>query len=123
VKLLVVRGDLLDQDVDVLLNAWNRNFIPWALWSRPQPVACRSARSFTWQASTPSGERRRRRSAPRFATPCCWPESVGSTRSRFPCWARERGGRREDDVLKLMRDELAGLEFEGEVRLVLFSRD
>jgi O-acetyl-ADP-ribose deacetylase (regulator of RNase III) len=27
----VVDGDLLDQDVDVLVNAWNRNFIPWWL--------------------------------------------------------------------------------------------
>ena len=27
----LVRGDLLDQDVDVLVNAWNRNVIPWWL--------------------------------------------------------------------------------------------
>lgn len=27
----VVQGDLLDQDVDVIVNAWNRNFIPWWL--------------------------------------------------------------------------------------------
>lgn len=27
----VVRGDLLDQDVDVIVNAWNRNIIPWWL--------------------------------------------------------------------------------------------
>lgn len=26
-----VRGDLLDQDVDVIVNAWNRNVIPWWL--------------------------------------------------------------------------------------------
>ena len=25
----VVQGDLLDQDVDVIVNAWNRNIIPW----------------------------------------------------------------------------------------------
>lgn len=30
-KLLVVHGDLLDQDVDVIVNAWNRNVIPWWL--------------------------------------------------------------------------------------------
>src|SRR5580704_15969833 len=28
---VVVEGDLLDQDVDVIVNAWNRNFIPWWL--------------------------------------------------------------------------------------------
>lgn len=26
-----VQGDLLDQDVDVIVNAWNRNIIPWWL--------------------------------------------------------------------------------------------
>lgn len=30
-NLLVVRGDLLEQDVEVLINAWNRNIIPWWL--------------------------------------------------------------------------------------------
>ncbi|WP_397570080.1 macro domain-containing protein [Schlesneria sp. T3-172] len=27
----VVQGDILDQDVDVIVNTWNRNFIPWWL--------------------------------------------------------------------------------------------
>ena len=27
----VVPGDLLDQDVEVVVNAWNRNVIPWWL--------------------------------------------------------------------------------------------
>lgn len=27
----IVDGDLLDQDVDVIVNAWNRNMIPWWL--------------------------------------------------------------------------------------------
>jgi O-acetyl-ADP-ribose deacetylase (regulator of RNase III) len=26
-----IQGDLLDQDVDVIVNAWNRNIIPWWL--------------------------------------------------------------------------------------------
>jgi hypothetical protein len=30
-KCHVVQGDLLDQDVDVIVNAWNRNIIPWWL--------------------------------------------------------------------------------------------
>lgn len=30
-KLEVVEGDLLDQDVEVIVNAWNRNIIPWWL--------------------------------------------------------------------------------------------
>ncbi len=30
-KVTVVEGDLLDQDVEVIVNAWNRNLIPWWL--------------------------------------------------------------------------------------------
>jgi O-acetyl-ADP-ribose deacetylase (regulator of RNase III) len=30
-ELRVVDGDLLDQDVEVIVNAWNRNVIPWWL--------------------------------------------------------------------------------------------
>src|SRR5580698_701508 len=29
--LQIVQGDLLDQEVDVIVNAWNRNTIPWWL--------------------------------------------------------------------------------------------
>lgn len=29
--LKIVEGDLLDQDVEVIVNAWNRNIIPWWL--------------------------------------------------------------------------------------------
>lgn len=31
VSITVVEGDLLDQDADVIVNAWNRNIIPWWL--------------------------------------------------------------------------------------------
>jgi O-acetyl-ADP-ribose deacetylase len=30
-KISIVQGDLLDQEVDVIVNAWNRNIIPWWL--------------------------------------------------------------------------------------------
>lgn len=30
-RIKVVEGDLLDQDVEVIVNAWNRNVIPWWL--------------------------------------------------------------------------------------------
>src|SRR3954449_9105259 len=30
-ELHIVEGDLLDQDVDVIVNAWNRNLFPWWL--------------------------------------------------------------------------------------------
>lgn len=28
---VTIEGDLLDQDVEVIVNAWNRNIIPWWL--------------------------------------------------------------------------------------------
>jgi O-acetyl-ADP-ribose deacetylase (regulator of RNase III) len=31
VKYEIVEGDILDQDVDVIVNSWNRNIIPWWL--------------------------------------------------------------------------------------------
>jgi O-acetyl-ADP-ribose deacetylase (regulator of RNase III) len=37
VNVQVVEGDLLDQDVDVIVNAWNRNIIPW--WLLPRGVS------------------------------------------------------------------------------------
>ncbi|MDX1401995.1 MAG: macro domain-containing protein [Kiloniellales bacterium] len=30
-ELKIIEGDLLEQDVDVIVNAWNRNIIPWWL--------------------------------------------------------------------------------------------
>lgn len=37
-KIDIVEGDLLDQDVEVIVNAWNRNLFPhWLLW--PQGVS------------------------------------------------------------------------------------
>jgi O-acetyl-ADP-ribose deacetylase (regulator of RNase III) len=30
-KITLVEGDLLDQDVDAIVNSWNRNIIPWWL--------------------------------------------------------------------------------------------
>ncbi len=30
-NITIKQGDLLDQDVDVIVNAWNRNIIPWWL--------------------------------------------------------------------------------------------
>ena len=29
VKPAILDGDLLDQEVEVIVNAWNRNIIPW----------------------------------------------------------------------------------------------
>ncbi len=43
----VVNGDLLDQPVDVIVNAWNRNIIPWWLLL-PQGVSGAIKRRAGW---------------------------------------------------------------------------
>ena len=40
-NLTIVEGDLLDQEVEVIVNAWNRNIIPWWLLL-PQGVSGQS---------------------------------------------------------------------------------
>ena len=30
-RLEIIEGDLLEQDVEAIVNAWNRNIIPWWL--------------------------------------------------------------------------------------------
>ncbi len=48
VNLATVHGDLLDQDVDAIVNAWNRNIIPWWLLI-PQGVSgAIKRRAGTW---------------------------------------------------------------------------
>jgi len=150
----VVHGDLLDQDVDVLVNAWNRNVIPWWLLvpqgvsraikrraglapfrelARKGPIPLGGAVQTSagrlphqaiihvagidllWRAS----ERSIRgcvRSALELA------RSSGFRSIAFPLIGAGTGGRGEDTVLRLMQDELQHLEFEGEVRLVIFVR-
>lgn len=31
IRIEIIQGDLLDQEVDAIVNAWNRNFLPWWL--------------------------------------------------------------------------------------------
>ncbi len=45
-KYEIVEGDLIGQDVDVIVNAWNRNIIPWWLLL-PQGVSVLSGK--LWQ--------------------------------------------------------------------------
>jgi O-acetyl-ADP-ribose deacetylase (regulator of RNase III) len=52
VQIQVVEGDLLDQPVDVIVNPWNRNVLPWWLLL-PQGV---SGAILRWAGSTPFRE-------------------------------------------------------------------
>ena len=58
----IVEGDLLDQDVEVIVNAWNRNILPWWLLL-PQGVREQSNAGPGWNHSGNSRDLVRSRSA------------------------------------------------------------
>ena len=150
----IVKGDLLDQDVDAIVNAWNRNAIPWWLLI-PQGISGAIRRragtapfrelakagilplggavktsagrlphkaiihvagiGFTWTSSE-----RAVRAAVRNALAIARDAGLGSI--AFPLIGAGTGGKSQERVLGWMQDELAGEVFEGEVRIVVFSR-
>lgn len=152
-NLLVVDGDLLDQEVEVIVNAWNRNLIPWWLLL-PQGV---------------SGAIKRRAGKEPFRTlgrlgmiplggavetgpgtlpfkaiihvagiNLLWRSSEWSVRESvrnamalamrkgyksiaFPLVGAGSGGGKAERVQSWMEQELAGVEYDGEVRIVRFK--
>ncbi len=149
----VVHGDLLDQHVEVIVNAWNRNIIPWWLLI-PQGVSRSIKRragygpfrelgrmgpiplggavatgagklpyraiihvagiSMLWRSSERS-IRRSVRSAIALA------RERGYRSIAFPLIGAGTGGGRPSQVLSIMQDELATIEFDGDVRLVRYD--
>ncbi len=149
----ILYGDLLDQDVEVIVNAWNRNFIPWWLLL-PQGVS----RAIKKRGGTePFRELGRVGLIPLGGAVVTGPgrlpfkaiihvaginllwrssersvrdsvrNAVESARSRgyrsiaLPLIGAGSGGSRADRVLEWMSDELAGIEYDGEVRLVRYK--
>ncbi len=149
----VVHGDLLDQDVDAIVNAWNRNVIPWWLLipqgvsraikrraghapfrelARAGPIPLGGAVAtgagrlphkaiihvaginMLWRSSE-----RSIRGSVRSAISLARERSFGSV--AFPLIGAGTGGGGRERVLELMQDELARLEFDGEVRIVCFG--
>jgi O-acetyl-ADP-ribose deacetylase len=149
----VVYGDLLDQDVDAIVNAWNRNIIPWWLllpqgvsgaikrragyapfWELgrkgpiplggavltsagrlPHKAIIHVAGISLWWRSTEKSIRASVRSAITVAT------AHGFRSLAIPLIGAGTGGGKPQQVLAIMQDELAKQEFEGEVRIVVFS--
>jgi len=152
-KVRVVQGDLLDQDVDVIVNAWNRNVIPWWLLL-PQGVS-RAIKRRAGRA--PFRELARVGSIPLGGAVATgagrlpfraiihvaginlfWRSSERSVRGcvrsavaiaterglrsiAFPLIGAGTGGSSRERVLSWMQDELSRIEFDGEVRIVLFG--
>jgi len=151
--LRVVDGDLLDQPVEVIVNAWNRNLIPWWLLL-PQGVSGAIKRrggkepfrelgrmggiplggavvtgpgrlpfraiihvagiSLLWRSSEWSVRESVRNA---MATA----KRKGYRSIAFPLIGAGSGGGRADRVRAWMEGELAGIDYNGEVRIVRFK--
>ena len=131
----VVDGDLLDQDVDVIVNAWNRNIIPWWLLL-PQGVSGaikkRAGKDpfrevgrhgaiplggavLTWRASERS-IRHSVRNAIQLA------QQKGFQSIAFPLIGAGSGGFNQEQAKSLMLDELSKFDVPISVRLVVFQK-
>lgn len=152
-RLEVVYGDLLEQDVDVIVNAWNRNVIPWWLLlaqgvsgaikkragyapfrelGRMGPIPFGHARLTTagklphkaiihvaginlcW-ISTERGVRDSVQNAMALAVEHRF-ESIA-----FPLVGAGTGGGKAARVESWMTAQLQEIEFDGEVRIVIFA--
>ncbi len=153
-NLQTVSGDLLDQPVEAIVNAWNRNVIPWWLLL-PQGVSgalkrragVEPFRELARMGPIPLGEAVIT-SAGRLPFKAIihvaginllWRSSEFSVRQsvrsalrlagehRFvslalPLIGAGSGGGGEDQAEEWMLDELGRIPFEGEVRVVRFSK-
>jgi O-acetyl-ADP-ribose deacetylase (regulator of RNase III) len=150
----VVHGDLLDQDVDAIVNAWNRNIIPWWLLL-PQGVSGaikrRAGHTPFWELGrkgairlggtvlTSAGRLPHKAIIHVAGISLWWRSSEKSIRASvrsaialakkhgfrslaFPLIGAGTGGGQPEQVLAMMQDELAKLEFDGEVRIVLLEK-
>ncbi len=150
----IIDGDLLDQDVDVIVNAWNRNIIPWWLLI-PQGVSgaikkrggLQPFRELGRMGAIPLGHavetspgtlpfksiihvaginmlwrssERSIRDSVRNAI------SIAQTRSykslAMPLIGAGSGGGKSSKVQLIIQDELTKCRFDGEVRIVRYSK-
>jgi O-acetyl-ADP-ribose deacetylase (regulator of RNase III) len=152
-NLRVVDGDLLDQDVEVIVNAWNRNLIPWWLLL-PQGVSGAIKRrggkepfrelgrmgmiplggavvtgagklpfkaiihvagiNLLWRSSEWS-VRESVRNALALA------KQKGYKSIAFPLIGAGSGGGKAERVQRWMEQELSGIDYSGEVRIVRYN--
>lgn len=150
----IVDGDLLDQDVEVIVNAWNRNIIPWWLLI-PQGVSGAIKRRAGFQpfrelgrfGAIPLGQAVET-SAGRLpfksiihvaGINMLWRSSERSIRDSvrnaitiahireykslaLPLIGAGSGGGNPDKIQSMIQDELSKCHFDGEVRIVRYSK-
>ncbi len=150
----LVDGDLLDQDVDVIVNAWNRNIIPWWLLI-PQGVSgaikkrggLQPFRELGRMGSIPLGHavetssgtlrfksiihvasinmlwrstERSIRDSVRNAIALA--KSRGYKSMALPLIGAGTGGGKSTKVQSIIQDELTKCHFDGEIRIVRYSK-
>ena len=153
--LRVVNGDLLDQDVEVIVNAWNRNLFPWwlllpqgvsgAIKRRGGKAALRELSRMRMiplggAVETTAGNLPFKAIIHVAGINLLWRSSEWSVRASvrnamalarerhygsiaFPLIGAGSGGGKAERVRKWMMEELAGIEYAGEVRVVLFQQN
>ena len=150
--LKIVAGDLLDQDVEVIVNAWNRNIIPWWLLI-PQGVSGAIKKRAGNQpfrelgklgpiplggaVATSAGRLPFKAIIHVAGISMFWVSSERSIRGSvrnamallkargyrsiaFPLVGAGTGGGKEQQIVAIMMDELAKIEFDGGVRIVRY---
>jgi O-acetyl-ADP-ribose deacetylase (regulator of RNase III) len=151
-NLTTVEGDLLDQDVDVIVNAWNRNIIPWWLLL-PQGVSRAIKKRAGYgpfrelgkegpiplggAVETCAGRLPHKAIIHVAGISMFWRSSERSIRGSvrnameiargkgyrsiaFPLIGAGTGGKSRDRVRAIMENELRGIDYDGEVRIVLY---
>ena len=154
-QLQIVEGDLLDQDVEVIVNPWNRNLIPWWLLL-PQGVsgaikrrggtapfrelARKGVIPLGGAVETGPGELPFKAIIHVAGINLLWRSSERSVRASvrnvmalaeqqgyrsiaFPLIGSGSGGRRPEQVLQWMQQELQSLPYAGLVRIVRYRRE
>ena len=151
---IICDGDLLEQNVEVIVNAWNQNFIPWWLLL-PQGISGaikKRGGSVPFQALSKKGILRLGeavettagnlpfraiihvaginvfwRSSER-AIRACVQNAMNLAKAKnyrsigFPVIGSGTGGIRPEDAIKFMREELAKISYDGDVRIVRYKR-
>lgn len=153
-KVIVVEGDLLEQDVDVIVNAWNRNIIPWWLLI-PQGVSgaikkragLQPFRELGRMGAIPLGHavetsagtlpfksiihvaginmlwrssEKSIRDSVRNAMLIAYKQGYQSV--ALPLIGAGSGGGNPQKVQSIIEDELSNCQFDGEIRIVRYTR-
>ena len=149
-----VNGDLLDQHVEVIVNAWNRNIIPWWLLI-PQGVSGAIKRRAGLQpfrelgrmgaiplghaVETSAGRLPFKSNIHVAGINLLWRSSERSVRDSvrnamkiaqdrgykslaLPLIGAGSGGGNPDKIQSIIQDELTKCQFDGEVRIIRYSK-